>query len=271
MKRKWSSILTRLFLATLLLVTALACPSSAQTLYERSLAQFNARAGQAATDDYTFVVLGDSRDGDETFAKALAMAKSFDPLFILHGGDYSSEGGEAETASFLALVQRTVPEIPLFVVFGNHEDRRVFPKEIGPYDFTLTAKRLDLTLVALDNADGSLRPPQLDWLRAELASARGTVFVAMHIPPRTDRWRGHTFKQGADELRRIVAKSRVQGLFFSHSHQYDRSEFGGVPAFITGGAGAPLVWFAFNGERVHHILVVRVKKGRANFQMVPIK
>lgn len=271
MTRRLHPILLLPFLFVLLLLPLLSRPCAAATLYERSLAQLNSRVEQAAPGDYTFVVLGDSRDGDATFAKALTLAKSFNPLFILHGGDYSDRGGEGETAGFLALLQRTVPDIPVFVVIGNHENRRVFLKEIGPYNFTLTAKRLGLSLIALDNADGALRPPELDRLRKELASGLETVFVSMHIPPKTERWSRHTFRDGADRLQKAVSNSRVQALFFSHSHMYDRSTFGGVPAFITGGAGAPLVWFTFKGERLHHIIVVRVRQGRADYQMVPVK
>ena len=165
-----------------------------------------------------------------------------------------------------------MPDLPLFVVIGNHEEPAVFEKWIGPRNFTLANKRLGYSLVALDNADEVLRAREQQLLRRELAAASGVVFVAMHVPPETGRWRGHTFTKGAGELRMILEKSAtpVQGLFFAHSHLYDRSEFGGVPAFITGGAGAKLAWFSLHGERVHHILVVRVENGMASYRMVPL-
>lgn len=255
----------------LLLVPFFAQVGLADTLYERSMAQFKVRALRAAPDDFTFVVLGDSRDGDPIFKKTLRLARSYDPLFILHGGDYSESGGEAETARFLSLVKESLPDIPLFVVRGNHElNREVFAKQVGPFHFTLESKRLGLSMVALDNADNVLTPAELDYLRSRLASAGRASFVAMHVPPKTKRWIRHTFSEGADTLSDILAKSRVRGVFFSHQHLFDRSEFGGVPAFITGGAGAPLVFLSFHGERVHHILVVRVKDGKASFTMVPL-
>lgn len=259
-----------LFLLLFLLLPFSTAPASAQTLYERSLSLLTARAQQASPDDYTFVVMGDSREGDAVFEKALRTAAGYRPLFILHGGDYSNKGTAAETASFLALVRRVVPDIPLFVVLGNHEEREVFRREIGPGNFTLSEKRLGLTLIALDNAVGALNPPEISRLRSELAAAFGTVFVAMHIPPKTERWDSHAFTKGADDLKKILEGGRVTAAFFSHSHLFDRAEFGGVPAFITGGAGAPLVWFSRYGERVNHILVVHVKKGRATYRMVPL-
>jgi predicted phosphohydrolase len=92
----------------------------------------------------------------------------------------------------------------------------------------------------------------------------------MHVPPKTERWNWHTFTEGADELGRILTEGRVQGALFSHVHLFDRSEFAGIPAIITGGAGAHLVSFGFPGEPVYHILVVRVTNGKATFKMVPI-
>ncbi|QWV99187.1 metallophosphoesterase [Geomonas nitrogeniifigens] len=258
----------------LLLLLCLLLPafSYADTLFQRSGALLEEKARQASADDYCFVVMGDSRSNDAIFAKALRTAAGFKPLFILHGGDYSTEGGEEETGNFLSLVEKNAPCIPVFVVLGNHENPRVFEREIGPPRFALSVPRLGLKVVALDNSREALHPLELDYLKKELASAPGATFVAMHVPPETGRWRGHTFVKGAAELERMVAAApAVQGLFFAHSHLYDASVFGGVPAFISGGAGAPLVWISRYGERVNHIIVVRVKNGRASYQMVQLK
>ena len=256
----------------LVLSLILAAVSHADTLYQRSTLQLEEKARQAQPDDYCFVVMGDSRSNDAVFKKALRTAAGFNPLFILHGGDYSTEGGEEETANFLTLLQGNVPRIPVFVVLGNHENPKVFAKGIGPGRFTISAPRLGLKLVALDNAHEALHAVDLDYLKKELASAPGATFVAMHVPPETKRWRGHTFTQGAAELEQVIAASpTVRGLFFAHSHLYDQGVFGGAPAFISGGAGAPLVWMSRYGERVNHIVVVRVKKGKVSYQMVQLK
>lgn len=260
----------RQFTLILLFVPLFSQICLAETLYERSLTQFNQKAQKASSSDYCFVVLGDSRDGEAIFKKALRLAKSLDPLFVLHGGDYSGRGGEAETSRFLTLVKETAPELPLFVVMGNHENRSVFTRQIGPLDFTLKSRKLGLTLVAVDNSEDALKRQELDYLQSQLSSGFATRFVAMHVPPKTDRWSWHTFTKGADDLNRILQQGKVQGALFSHVHLFDRSEFGGVPAFITGGGGAQLVTFGFPGQAVYHVLLVRVKNGKASFTMVPI-
>ena len=242
----------------------------AETLYQRSSALLAVKSLKADPNDYSFVVIGDSRDGEEVFKKVLRLAKQFHPLFIMHGGDYSGGGSEAETNRFLRVLKENVPNLPFFVVMGNHEDRPIFTRRIGPLDFTVESKRLGLTLVAVDNSDTALKRPELEYLRSRLKSAAGSVFVAMHVPPQTEQWDWHTFSEGAGELKTILAQSRVQGAFFSHVHLFARAEYGGVPAIITGGAGAPLYTSGFPGDPVYHILVVRVQNGKASYTKVPL-
>src|SRR6266545_2826804 len=52
----------------------LASSCHAGTLFERSLAKMEERAQKASPQDFTFVVLGDSRDNDGIFRKALELA-----------------------------------------------------------------------------------------------------------------------------------------------------------------------------------------------------
>jgi 3',5'-cyclic-AMP phosphodiesterase len=266
---RYSSFLLQQVALILLLLPCFSPACFGETLYEHSARQLSVTSQTANPDDYAFVVVGDSRDGDAVFTKVLRLAKSYNPLFILHGGDFSARGGEGETARFLSMLKENVPEIPVFVVLGNHENRSGFARTIGPFDFTLESKRLGLTLVAVDNSDDVLKAEELEYLRSRLFAGGASRFVAMHVPPRTDRWYWHTFTDGADQLKNILAKGQVQGAFFSHVHLYDRSEFGGVPAIITGGAGAPLYTGVF-GNPVYHILVVRVKNGKASFTMVQL-
>jgi 3',5'-cyclic-AMP phosphodiesterase len=257
-------------LTLVLLLLSCAHASFAETLFDRSIALFQARTLNASRNDFTFVVLGDSRDGEVIFRRALRLAKCYDPLFILHGGDYSGQGGEGETAAFLSVVEETIPGLPLFVVMGNHENRDVFTSKVGPTRFTLRSSRLGLNLVALDNSDYVLKRPDLDYLETQLSAGGKGGFVAMHVPPKTSRWSWHTFTDGSDELKNILSRNSVQAAFFSHVHLFDRSEYAGVPAFITGGGGAPLLPFGFPGDADYHILVVRVTDGKATVRKVVI-
>jgi 3',5'-cyclic-AMP phosphodiesterase len=243
----------------------------AASLYERSLEKLQAKIEQGSPADFTFVVLGDSRSNDPVFKKALTLAKIYNPLFILHGGDYSDKGSSKETDHFLTLVNDAVPDVPLFVVIGNHEqNRKVFAEKIGPFNFLLDSEKLGLRLIVVDNATYVLKTPELDYLKSHLAAPRENTFVAMHIPPKTPRWNWHTFSEGAAELVDALAKAEVDMVFYFHIHLYDRAVIKDVPSIITAGAGAPLVTIGFPGTPIYHIVVVRVKDGAVTSEMVMV-
>ena len=219
------------------------------------------------------MVLGDSRGNDKIFTAVLRRAAAFKPLFILHCGDLAENGTRAELNHVLQLLERSVPGLPMFVVKGNHErDLALFEEMIGPRNFSIDIARLGFKLVAVDNSRFSLAREDLAYLRRQLTLRSPLAFVAMHTPPRTERWNWHTFSEGAPELIRLLAGEGVTMAFFSHVHQFDRDMIGGVPAIISGGSGAPLVGRErFPGEPVHHLVVVRVRKGIAIAEMVPVQ
>jgi Icc protein len=244
--------------------------TQAASLYERSLEKFRAGIAHVSPSDFTFIVLGDSRGNDSIFKKALTLAKTYNPLFILHGGDYSDKGGDQETDHFLALINDSIPNVPLFVVMGNHENRKVFAEKIGPFNFSIDSAGLNLRVIAIDNSSYALQPPELNYLTNQLAAKRENTFVAMHVPPKTQRWNWHTFSNGASELENALAQSGVKVAFYFHVHLYDWDDIKGVPSIITAGAGAPLVKVGFPGEPVYHITMVRVKNGIVTTEMVKV-
>jgi 3',5'-cyclic-AMP phosphodiesterase len=257
-------------LPLLLAWLAVAPAALAGTLYDHSEELFAARVKQANPADYTFVVMGDSRGDDAVFRKALATAAAYKPLFILHGGDISENGSREELDHFLDVVREEIPNLPLFVVLGNHErDRKLFEEKIGPRNFVIDSQRLNSLVIAVDNADYALKSPALSYLREHLKHKRATAFVAMHVPPKTERWDWHTFSDGGAELVRLIGERKPDMVFFSHVHQYAGGVIAGVPAIITGGAGAPLVGKEkFPGEPLHHLIVVRVRQGKVSAEMV---
>ncbi|MHB8091468.1 MAG: metallophosphoesterase family protein [Syntrophales bacterium] len=261
---------SRILLSAAALLLVWTANTNAANLYERSLEKLQAGIERVSPADFTFVVLGDSRGNDDIFKKALALAKTYNPLLILHGGDYSDHGSDKETSHFLALVNDNVPDIPLFVVIGNHENREVFAEKIGPTNFSLDSVRLKLKIIAMDNASYALKIPTLNYLNSQLAVKRENTFVALHIPPKTERWNWHAFSDGATEFENALAKNGVAAAFYFHVHLYDRDEIQGIPSIITAGAGAPLIRFGFPGEPVYHIVLVRVKNGVATTEMVKV-
>ena len=249
--------------------------SDASTLYERSLKKFQDNVGQLSGKDFVFVVLGDSRDNDAIYKKSLAMAATFNPLFILHTGDLSNRGSKKELEHFLEIVQTTIPDIPLFVVAGNHEivkgSKNIFKQIIGPLDYVLDSAQLDTRIIVLDNTDYILKPQQLDYLRQQLNNKRSLNFVTIHIPPKTGRWTWHSFKEGAADFTQILSDKKVTMSFCGHIHQFDEDEIKGVKYIITGGTGAPINrWFS-PGKPAYHIIIVKVKNRAVSYDVVKVE
>ena len=258
----------------------LACPltSHSSTLYERSLKKLEANLKTASPDDFMFVVLGDSRDNDDVFKKILTEAAKLKPLFILHGGDTVNTGTKKRFNHFLDIVDSAIPDIPLFVAMGNHEithnimsekSKKLYQQKIGPLNYSLDLKRLDTKIIGLDNSLYELTTSQLYYLEEQLTSARKYMFVIMHMPPETQKWKhSHCFSKGADRLMQIMAEKKVTVAFFGHLHLYAQDEIEGVKYIITGGAAAPLYTKVPFGDPTHHFVVVRVKDGKISTEVI---
>jgi len=245
--------------------------SAAEPLFDRSIQSYEKRAATADPDNWCFVFLGDNRGNDAKFQEALRRAKEFNPLFILHGGDIVERGSESEINHFLKTVN-DVPKLPpIFIVRGNHENSTsIFEKLIGPRNFTIASKRLGYTLVAVDNADYTLRERELSYLGKMLDRSHKIQIVAMHIPPKTERWSRHSFDKGKKELIDLMVDRQVNLGLFAHIHLYDKDEVNGIPMIVSGGAGAQLAYFGYSGDPDYHLVVVEVKKGKLSYKVVKL-
>lgn len=257
-------------------------PSEAysSTLYEQSLRMLEKNLQEALPDDFTFIVLGDSRDNDEVFKKILSYAALFKPLFILHGGDTVNTGSEKRFSHFLDIIEHAIPDVPIFVVMGNHdltynikndEGEKIFREKIAPLNYVLNMKKIDMKIIALDNSLYELTTAQLNYLEEQLTTKKKNKFVFMHVPPQTQKWQhSRCFSKGAERLMQIMGEKKVTAAFFSHLHLYAEDEIQGVKYFITGGAGAPLHDKIAFGEPTNHFIVVRIKDGNATTEVFRI-
>ena len=70
---------------------------------------------------FDFVVLGDSRDGADVYARLLTRAKSLHPLFVVHTGDFVKNGDPVEYEDYMK--QIAALNIPILHLPGNHDVR----------------------------------------------------------------------------------------------------------------------------------------------------
>jgi Icc protein len=249
------------------------------TLYEQSWQKLESRLARVQREPYTFVVMGDSRDNDEVFTKCLLAAAGYHPLFILHVGDAVSTGTEEQFQHFLALLQKTVPDMPVFVAAGNHEltngdksekGKALFQQLIGPLDYVLALPRINARVIVLDNSGNSLTSHQIDFLKTELRAENSMKFVIMHVPPQTHKWiDNHTFAKGAEAFLQTISSFNVAGVFYGHYHLYDEDTLSGTRHIITGGAGAPLARLYF-GDPSYHFVLVTLSGGKVATEKISV-
>jgi 3',5'-cyclic-AMP phosphodiesterase len=265
------SHLFRLLIITFVMLlgtTNLCISAGPATFFAESMKTFEARAASADAEGWRFVFLGDNRGNDSKFKEILQRAKELDPLFIVHGGDIAEQGTAGELYHFLEVVKSVKGLPPLFVVRGNHEaNAALYEKMIGPLNFIIDSQRLGLRLVAVDNSSYVLGERELAFLSKSLDQKRQTQLVAMHIPPRTDRWPRHSFEKGKKELLTLMTERDVKMGLFAHIHLFDADTIKGIPCIISGGAGAQLVWFGYQGDSMYHLVIVDVVKGKVSYRV----
>ncbi len=253
----------------LLLMAVGSAPGAAPaSFFTSALKGFEAQAAAADPDHWSFVFLGDNRGNDAKFKQILERARELKPLFILHGGDVAERGTPAELAHFLETVRSVKNLPPMFVVRGNHETiPGLFEQQIGPLNFALDSQRLGLRLVAVDNADYHLREREQSYLAQYLDRKRPIQIVAMHIPPKTERWPKHSFDKGRKELLTLMEGRKVDMGLFAHIHLFDKDSYKGIPLIVSGGAGSQLAWYGYSGDAVYHLVVVEVNKGKVSYRV----
>jgi predicted phosphodiesterase len=261
-----------------ILIFILVCASAqSETLYEQSRQKLESRLAGIQQESYTFVVMGDSRDNDKIFIKCLLTAARYNPLFILHTGDAVSTGSEEQFLHFLSILQKNLPDMPVFVAAGNHEltkrekserGKALFQQLIGPLDYVLDIPRINARFIVLDNSGYSLTSKQIDYLHNQLTLDNSLKFIFMHIPPQTLKWiDSHAFTNGADAFLQTLSGRSVASVFYGHYHLFDEATLSGTRHIITGGAGAPLSRLYF-GDPSYHVVVVTLSAGKVSTEKI---
>jgi hypothetical protein len=211
-------------------------------------------APPAATDHFTFLVLGDSRPGDRITAQPSTGARKVAALvatehfsLALHTGDMVAEGGvcsgelsgwEQYLRAYFGLLGATLGRAPFYAVPGNHEFvggscgyetyTAVFalPRNAPPGDqekyYSFDWGNAHFTV--LDSyADLAAGGAQYAWLERDLEStAQRWKFVFFHNPVYSSGEHGPSLEEQVIWVP-LFEKYRVDVVFAGHDHIYERT------------------------------------------------
>jgi Icc protein len=145
------------------------------------------------TEDDNYVILGDSRDGYETFDKIISQVNALKPVFVIDNGDLVYSGKPNQYRIFDQIVSGI--STTLCTTLGNHDirgnGRDTYTKLYGPeyYSFDFG----DNHFVFLDSSRGyaekqAIPNAQYAWLEKDLQKAQGKrIYVISHVPPTDPR------------------------------------------------------------------------------------
>lgn len=142
---------------------------------------------------YQYIILGDNRNGYDTFQEIIEQVNGENPVFVIDNGDLVFSGKPNQYRLFDQMVSKI--STTLCTVPGNHDIRdkgnSTYTMLYGPsyYSFDFA----DSHFTFLNSAPGwahkrAISNEQYTWLEQDLKKAEGKrIFVITHIPPEDPR------------------------------------------------------------------------------------
>ena len=220
-----------------------------------------------AAADYSFALMGDSRNNARIIDKCLRGARGAGVPFGIFSGDLVNTGNNAFFEDFYRTVcSATEGRLPIYLVIGNHDllqfGRLQLPvtyrNYFGPDHYTFWYGQ-DAFVVFNDVPD-RFTEPQAAALEQSLEEIRGSarnIFLVCHEPPvdpKPDPSVPFARCLPQDARERLIAlakKYRAAAILTGHIHAYSDSVQDGVRLIISGGAGQRLD----KGAQYHWTLV----------------
>jgi 3',5'-cyclic AMP phosphodiesterase CpdA len=225
------------------------------------------QAFSPAWADFSFVVLGDNRDGDSVFKELIKKINQEENIaFVVNLGDLVSRGQKEEYARYEDMTSNC--KYRFINVLGNHdivsEGRKIFEKLFGSSISSWNYQNAHF--IKLDNANGSIGEEQFNWLKTDLEkNTLPLIFVFMHKPTFDPRGKDFNHTMGSKEeinrLENIFEKHGVDYVIAAHVHGYSRRVKNNIVYLISGGAGAPLYFAPDNGGFYHYVRI-DITKGK---------
>lgn len=236
----------------------------------------------APEPDSAFVTAwwGDSHAGTTTLRKHVENLLRHSPDLICVAGDMVNNGNslsEWHNYWFKPLEHRDAAQTtPVVFARGNHDGEHALayaysalPGNESWFAFDYGNTRF----IFLDSeADGSVSPEQLVWLRSELArpATQRAAFrvVCFHKPPWSQFWNGGGHTQEPFVINEWVPLFRSRGVdlvICGHEHAYTRGTMNGVVYVVSGGGGGTI-----DTERVASWPHIKVEYTKYHFDILSV-
>jgi len=208
-------------------------------------------------ESFSFIAMGDNRDGPETFQAIMNEVDDEQYAFCVNTGDIVPSGRASQFEEFMGWIEDL--SIPFYISIGNHElsnnSADLATSYVGDPDFSFDYGNTHF--VVIDNSLSVVRDEQYQWMRDDiLSSDKPNLVMVCHVPPYDPREGDSHCLTGddAEEFKLFAAEMGADLVLNGHIHLYDEEEFYGVEYIITGGAGAPLYATEANGGFFHYVI-----------------
>ncbi|NQT92138.1 MAG: metallophosphoesterase [Lentisphaerae bacterium] len=236
------------------------------------------------TDEFTFVVIGDTRPGaranpDDPASAAIVYMEHI--LWINRlNSDFNIQVGDLIPGYVdMDLAGKQWDEYdkaskqlekPYFMVVGNHDvwdagSAALYNKRYGSLSYSFDHKGCHFTVLSSEMQERAspIGSEQMAWLEKDLAKAGGARqrFIFLHRPMWSydDRYVADTADFWRDNVIPLLKKYDVDTVFAGHDHHYESGMVDGIRHIITGGGGAELRgWREMGG--FYHFLEVSVPR-----------
>lgn len=240
----------------------------------------------APTPEWSFAVIGDSRNHPEIFCKLTTLIRDdpSKPKLLLHSGDMVGAANVAyQWRDYRKCLEILGPDFPVYPAIGNHEMKggtpeeciAIYKKEAKPYKGRLyyAFRFKNAGFIALNSEEPgytrNISPKQMEWLKKGLSRIPDrieVIFVVLHRPLFPQGIYRDQPMKNRNELHELFRNGGVTAVFQGHEHMYSHYEKEGVHYFTAAGGGAPL-YKGYGGEFYHYL---RVTVGAGSVRILAI-
>lgn len=242
---------------------------------------FSTDIGEYGGEDWSFVVVGDSRSGGGIYSNLTSWMTQIRPMpvFAMHLGDMIPfPGNEFEWENFIRLSVPLMRSMEFYCTPGNHDVDDETSQAIYRSHFSLPGNELyysfsydNIHFIVLDSEyPGQIKridDPQKAWLQAELTAigSSSPIVVFIHLPVFSD---SDDVVENAAELHSILQPYNVVFVAAGHEHRFYRTTRNDICYLISGGGGSPI--HSNMSGNYHHFMKVSVFPTKINIKTIGV-